>query len=202
WRAAGPQGRLRLGSMESTAASRLPLPLARLHARWPAVEIQLRTGTTRFLADAVASHALDCAIVAHPSAQPPGARLDEALGAALEGDYLFTEELLLITPPGNAAPRALATFARGCAYRDRAEQWLRDAGEDPARLQMLELGSYHAILACVMAGSAMAVLPRSVLDLQTLTPPSRVIGPAHCFLIRRKGQDSANYQALLSALRD
>src|SRR5882762_7087691 len=32
-----PQGRLRIGSMESTAASRLPLPLARFHQEWPAV---------------------------------------------------------------------------------------------------------------------------------------------------------------------
>ena len=30
-----PGGRLRLGSMESTAASRLPAPLARLHQQWP-----------------------------------------------------------------------------------------------------------------------------------------------------------------------
>ncbi len=105
-------------------------------------------------------------------------------------------------PPGGAEPRALATFARGCAYRERAEQWLREAGTDPARLQMLELASYHAILACVMAGSAMAVLPRSVLALQPASLPTRVIGPAHCFLIRREGHDSANYQALLGALRD
>ncbi|ANY15245.1 LysR family transcriptional regulator [Bordetella pseudohinzii] len=198
--AAEPGGRLRLGSMESTAASRLPAPLARLHGRWPDLDIQLRTGTTRFLADAVASHALDCAIVAHPAAERPADV--GALGAGLHGEYLFTEELLLVMPPGGAEPRALATFARGCAYRERAEQWLREAGTDPARLQMLELASYHAILACVMAGSAMAVLPRSVLALQPASLPTRVIGPAHCFLIRREGHDSANYQALLGALRD
>lgn len=199
-RAAEPGGRLRLGSMESAAASRLPAPLARLHARWPDLDIQLRTGTTRFLADAVASHALDCAIVAHPGAERP-ADVD-ALGTGLHGEYLFTEELLLVMPPGGASPRALATFARGCAYRERAEQWLRETGTDPGRLQMLEQASYHAILACVMAGSAMAVLPRSVLALQPASPPARAIGPAHCFLIRRKGHDSANYQALLGALRD
>ncbi|OZI77917.1 LysR substrate-binding domain-containing protein [Bordetella genomosp. 12] len=199
-RVAEPGGRLRLGSMESTAASRLPQPLARLHGRWPQLQIQLRTGTTRFLADAVSSHALDCAVVAHPDAQRP--HDVAALGEGLHGDYLFTEELLLITPPTGGPPSALATFARGCVYRERAEDWLRAAGTDPARLQLLELTSYHAILACVMAGSAMAVLPQSVLALQPTPPPARAIGPAHCFLIRRQGQDSANHQALLAALRD
>ncbi len=199
--APAPAGRLRLGAMESSAASRLPAPLARLHARWPALELQLRTGTSSFLADAVRSHALDCAIVAHTHAERP----DDvrALGADLDGDYLHSEELLLLQAQPQTQPRTLATFARGCAYRERAEQWLRQHGEDLAGWQILELGSYHAILACVLAGSAVAVLPRSVWALHASAAhlSSRVIGPAHCFLIRRKGQDSANIQALLEALR-
>ncbi|AHV93241.1 LysR family transcriptional regulator [Bordetella holmesii] len=199
-RVAEPGGCLRLGSMESTAASRLPQPLARLHARHPGIDLQLRTGTTRALADAVASHALDCAIVAHPYPQ----RSDDvgALGVGLQGHYLFTEDLLLVLPPGGGQPQALAAFARGCVYRERAEQWLREAGSDPGRLQIMELASYHAMLACVMAGSAMAVLPQSVLALHAFALPTRAIGPAHCFLIRRQGHASANYQALLAALRD
>lgn len=198
-----PGGRLRLGSMESSAASRLPQPLARLHQQWPELEIQLRTGTTRFLADAVLSHALDCAVVAHPSPE----RSDDmsALGAGLEGHYLFTEDLVLVLPEGNPdpLPRALATFARGCAYRERAEQWLRAEGVDMARCQTLELVSYHALLACVLAGSAMAVVPRSVLALHPAGSrlPVREIGPAHCFLIHRKGHDSANTRALLAVLQ-
>lgn len=198
----GPGGILRLGAMESSAASRLPEPLARLHARWPALTLQLRTGTSGFLADAVRSHALDCAIVAHPHARL--AADVSALGHDLEGDYLHSETLLLLRPCGTSQPRTLATFARGCAYRERAEQYLREQGENLAQWQILELGSYHAILACVMAGSAVAVLPRSVWALHASAAhlATQEIGPAHCFLIRRTGHDSANFQALRSALRD
>lgn len=38
-----PQGRLRLGTMESTAASRLPRVLAAYHQRWPQVTLELTT---------------------------------------------------------------------------------------------------------------------------------------------------------------
>ncbi|WP_233750675.1 LysR family transcriptional regulator, partial [Bordetella bronchiseptica] len=43
-RADTPAGRLRLGAMESAAASRLPQPLASLHAQWPDLAIDLHTG--------------------------------------------------------------------------------------------------------------------------------------------------------------
>ena len=41
----GPRGVLRLGSMESTAAARLPRPSAWLAKRHPALTVELRTGT-------------------------------------------------------------------------------------------------------------------------------------------------------------
>ena len=37
-----PGGRLRLGAMESTAAARLPQPLAQLHAQWPGLVLELQ----------------------------------------------------------------------------------------------------------------------------------------------------------------
>ncbi|MFO1212887.1 MAG: LysR family transcriptional regulator, partial [Paenacidovorax caeni] len=46
-----PAGRLRLGSMESTAASRLPAPLARLHGQWPDIALELCTGASQVLLD-------------------------------------------------------------------------------------------------------------------------------------------------------
>ena len=41
-----PRGRMRLGSMESTAAARLPAVLADFHQRYPDVQLELRTGPT------------------------------------------------------------------------------------------------------------------------------------------------------------
>ena len=46
---AAPRGRLRLGSMESTAAARLPTRLAAFHQRYPDVQLELHTGATALL---------------------------------------------------------------------------------------------------------------------------------------------------------
>ena len=57
-----PAGRLRLGSMESTAASRLPAPLARLHGQWPDIALELCTGASQVLLDKLRAHALDAVL--------------------------------------------------------------------------------------------------------------------------------------------
>lgn len=86
-----PGGRLRLGAMESTAAARLPQPLAQLHARWPDVVLDLSTGASRPLVEQVAAHTLDAALVAWP---PPGLETD----TPVERTPVFQESLLLALP--------------------------------------------------------------------------------------------------------
>ncbi|MFC4278183.1 LysR family transcriptional regulator [Achromobacter aloeverae] len=200
-RSEAPSGRLRLGTMEAAAASRLPEPLARFRADWPQVTIDVQTGTTQALADAVAESRLDCAIVAHPAAGDPQDADMRELGEGLEGRYLFTEDLMLVTPPGHPAPRtaadlqvrSLAAFAQGCTYRKCALQWLAEQGGDPAQWTLLDLNSYDAILARVMAGTAAAVLPRSLIDMRRAPAGAGVttLRPVHSYLIRRAGFDTA-----------
>ncbi|CAH2786964.1 MAG: Transcriptional regulator PA4203, LysR family [uncultured Paraburkholderia sp.] len=158
-----PSGRLCLGTMESVAATRLPGLLARYHQQWPDVVLELETGTTSKLIERVWEFEVDAAIVATP--------LDPAsLGDLFETVPVFTEELVMLTPRGHRpihevrdiALSTLVAFERGCAYRAYIEKWYLEHGVRPARV--LELGSYHAIVACVAAG--VAVAPRSVLDLQ------------------------------------
>ncbi|MDF3837434.1 LysR family transcriptional regulator [Cupriavidus basilensis] len=207
-----PTGKLRVGSMESSAASRLPRPLARYHGKWPDVQIEIQTGTTQALIDSLLAHRLDCAVVAHPAEGTPATLDMDVLGPGLEGAFLFTEELLLVLPPGHPPvrapqdilPRSLATFARGCTYRMCAEAWLAGGAETPRPApNMLELASYHAILACVAAGSAVAILPRSLLALHPdatalQTVPVRT---AHTFLVRRSGFITSAYEAFLQELQ-
>ncbi|KAG8149239.1 LysR family transcriptional regulator [Burkholderia catarinensis] len=160
-----PRGRLRLGAMESTAASRLPAVLARYHQAWPEVTLELVTGTTGWLIDRVRAFEIDAALVARPLAP-------DALPDMFDTVQVFREELLLLTPRGHPPVRSprdvmlptLIAFERGCTYRNHAEQWYAAHGVKPARV--LELGSYHAIVACVAAGAGVAVAPRSVLDRQ------------------------------------
>ena len=89
-----PQGRLRLGTMESTAASRLPRVLATYHQRWPQVTLELVTGVTRALIDGVRTFDLDAALMARPI-EP-----DALPAEQFESVPVFNEELVLLTPRG------------------------------------------------------------------------------------------------------
>ena len=143
----------------ATAASRLPPLLARYHAAHPAVSVELVTGTTDALVEAVLGRRLEAAFVADCK---PSARL-ETMPA-------FREELVLVAPrshPGIRRARdvradTLIVFPTGCAYRRRLQGWLGEDGVVPEKV--LELASYHAIVACVASGTGIAIVPRSVLE--------------------------------------
>ncbi|WP_230412886.1 LysR family transcriptional regulator [Paraburkholderia antibiotica] len=199
-----PSGRLRLGTMESVAATRLPSLLAQYHQQWPAVALELETGTTGRLIERVREFEVDAALVATP--------LDPAaLGELFESVPVFREELVMLTPRGHRpihevgdiALSTLIAFERGCAYRSYIEKWYLEHGVRPARV--LELGSYHAIVACVAAGAGVAVAPRSVLDLQGDTSNIAVhalpdIGMVDTLLVWRRGHFSSALNALRRTL--
>src|SRR6516164_11658521 len=63
-----PKGPLAIGSMETTAAVRLPPLLADFHRRFPAVRLSLRTAPTADLVAGVLDGSLDGAFVAGPIA--------------------------------------------------------------------------------------------------------------------------------------
>ncbi|HSI53234.1 MAG TPA: LysR substrate-binding domain-containing protein [Ramlibacter sp.] len=153
-----PMGAFRLGSLESTAGSRLAPILSRFHRQYPAVVVELATGTSGALVQRVANFELEAAFVSEPFTAP-----------GLQKLKVFEEELVLITARDVAAvtrPAALSgmtliAFANGCSYRKRLEEWLGSAGVMPART--LEFGSYQAMIACVAAGTGFALVPKSLL---------------------------------------
>ncbi len=155
-----PQGLLRIGALESTAAVRLPPLLSHYHRAFPDVRIELVTGTSGSLVSRLREQDLEAAFVAEPF----NAR-------DLETQAVFVEELVLITPKAFGPvrlPRDIGTltvigFASDCSYRRRLEGWLRTGNAVPGRA--IEFQSYHAIVACVAAGSGMAIVPRSVIEL-------------------------------------
>jgi len=183
-----PRGRLALGSLESTAAARLPALLARFHELHPEVRLELATGTTGALVERVLSGELAAAFVAEPFT-----------GQGLEARHAFTEELVLVTPRGlpSLEHAPVLGFAAGCSYRRRLEGWLQRQGVSPERV--MEYGSYHAIVACVAAGGGIAVVPRSVLDQQKSLQVRRLpreVAVAKTFLVWR--QRSSAVDALLA----
>jgi DNA-binding transcriptional LysR family regulator len=161
-------GVLRIGSMESTAASRLPAVLAAFHVDHPSTQLSLRTGPSRQLIEQVKTGALDCALAALADG---GADLADLAGTGLRAMPVWAEDLLLLMPPGEAGvddagkvtARSLAAFPQGCTYRSLAEDRLGVSGDPAWRVH--EMNSYHAMIACVAAGACVTVLPASVLAL-------------------------------------
>jgi DNA-binding transcriptional LysR family regulator len=153
-----PMGTFRVGSLESTAGSRLAPILSRFHRLYPAVVVELATGTTGALVHRVTNFELEAAFVSEPFSAP-----------GLKTLKVFDEELVLITArdvpevtrASQLAGSTLIAFASGCSYRKRLEDWLGAAGVMPART--LEFGSYQAMIACVAAGTGFAMVPRSLL---------------------------------------
>lgn len=157
-RAGRPMGVLRIGSLESTAGSRLAPILSRFHRLHPGVVVELVTGTTGALLQRVAQFEIEAAFVSEPFT-PDG----------LQTLKVFDEELVLITSRGvppvrraaDLAGMSMVAFASGCSYRKRLEDWLGASSLLPART--LELASYQAMIACVAAGTGFALVPRSLL---------------------------------------
>ena len=153
-----PRGTLRIGTLESTAATRLPPLLSRYHAAYPDVRIELVTGTTGALISAVLHREIEAAFVAEPF-NPEH----------LETQPAFEERLVLIAPKGSPRIRTprdigrstIIAFGAGCSYRRCLEDWLARGRVVPAHV--MEFASYHAIVACVAAGAGVALVPRSVI---------------------------------------
>ncbi len=197
-----PGGPFRLGAMESTAAVRLPRPLTALFQRHPDLDLQLRTGNPGQLAAAILDDELDAAFVAEPVPRGP---FDQVVA--------FEEPLVLVTDkkhpaigPKSAAPDTVLVFEPGCPHRKRLDAWYAER-QEMAR-QTIEMGSYHAMLACVVVGMGAALLPESVLRgfperhlIRTHKLP-KGLDRAATVLIWRKGAASANVDALREILAD
>ncbi len=154
-----PSGVFRIGTMESTAAARLPEILSRYHQLYPDVEIELETDTAGGLLDRLLNYDVEIIFVAEPvsfktiSTQP-----------------VFEEELVLVAPQSfpplentsEISGKTVVAFEPGCAYRRYLEDWLLESGIVPGGV--IAMGSYLAILACVSAGTGFAVVPQCVLD--------------------------------------
>ncbi len=155
-----PNGVFRIGTMESTAASRLPEILARYHALYPDVQIELETDTAGGLMDRLQNYDIEIAFAAEPVS------FDWVSTQAV-----FEERLILIAPQSfpslestsEISGKTVVAFEAGCAYRRYLEQWLLDAGIVPGSI--MAVSSYLAIFACVSAGTGYAVVPQSVLDI-------------------------------------
>ncbi|WP_114394441.1 LysR family transcriptional regulator [Oleisolibacter albus] len=184
---ASPCGPLAIGSMETTAAVRLPTVLASFHRAFPAVELSLQTGATGPLLADVLGYRLDAAFVAGPVDHPD-----------LEMLAMGEEEMMLATAMEvgglsqalHAADLRILAFRRGCAYRERQEGLLAALDIRHARVQ--EFGTLDGIIGGVAAGIGVALLPRASVEGSRLhasvrlhpVPPPWDLAPT--LLVRRR----------------
>jgi DNA-binding transcriptional LysR family regulator len=153
-----PRGTLRIGSLETTAALRVPPILAVFGRKFPEVQIVLMTGTTCGLIEEVLAYRLEAAFVAGPVCHPE-----------LEEKKAWTEELVLVTSPrfrtlddalASSSQPNIIVFREGCTYRERLERLLGERGITAVR--RLEMGTVDGILGCARAGLGITLMPRGV----------------------------------------
>ena len=194
---APPRGLLRLGALESTTASRLPKVLAAYHKAYPDVRVELVTGTNDALTTAVLDRRVEAAFVAEvPSSKD------------LVAERLFRERLVIISSldhspirrPQDVDGDSVIAFPSGCAYRRVLQHWL--GNDRVASVRVLELSSYHAIVACVASGTGIALVPESVLDtVQHAAVARHVLPKVHGEVTTPLIWRTADQSAALLALR-
>ncbi|KIL42208.1 LysR family transcriptional regulator [Gordoniibacillus kamchatkensis] len=159
-----PRGPLRIGSLETTAAIRLPFILAEYHKSYPEVDLTLKTGTTEELIHSILKYELDGAFVAAPVEH---AELDITEVGIEELVFISGGQLSSIDRPEDKLRNlTLLVFRAGCSYRRKLEDWLHLEGIIPAKI--MELGTLEGILGCVHAGLGVSLLPRSVVERATV----------------------------------
>ena len=202
-----PKGPLAIGSMETTAAVRLPSLLARFHQRFPAVQLTLRTAPTADLVAAVLGGTLDGAFVAGPIEH-----------AELATATAFREELVLVTAnrwtslaslragTPESGPTALV-FRTGCSYRQRLEQVFAEFGWPSS--SRFEFGTLDGMIGCVAADMGVTLLPRAVVERGDMRGNIRIhpLSPAQSrvdtvFIHRRSAHQYSALQGFSSCLKD
>ena len=195
-----PSGLLRLGSMESSAASRLPNILSAFHQHYHAVQVELITRASMPLIEKVLDGELDVVMAADPPDDP-----------RLHCVPCFDEELVLIMPADwpdiNELPAKLTMvgYQKGCSYRHRLENWLKKHGHTCDKV--IEIPSHFTMIGCVMAGMGMGMVPRSLLTLHQ-TSGLKVaaiesdIANAPTYLVSRKDNPSSAIQAFIACSRE
>ena len=154
-----PQGLFSLGALESTAAVRIPETLARYNKRYPRIQFDLATGPSGTMTDGVLEGTLSAAFVDGPVMHP-----------GLDGMPVYPEEMMIVAahghPPISRASEvngaSIYAFRANCSYRRHFESWFHADQATPGRIHEME--SYHGMLACVIAGAGIALMPRSMLE--------------------------------------
>ncbi len=144
-------GEIRIGSMESFAATRMPGLIQMLRKAHPKLLPRITTETSSELIQHILNYRLDCAFVGGPIEHEQ-----------LICQQVLVEELVLMSAKNMEVPDSLILFREGCAYRERALDWLKANGRIDT--EIMNMGTQEGILGCVAVGLGFTLVPRKVVE--------------------------------------
>ncbi len=149
----GATGRLAIGAGVTTCIFNLPGPLREFGQANPAVDLVVRTGRSREVAQWVLGREIHLGLVTSPVERQE-----------LTSVELFSEEIVLVGPPEHGVPieKGLILFPHGSGFRDYIDRAL--AGT-PFVVKM-ETDSVEAIKSFVRAGLGVSLLPLSSVEVE------------------------------------
>lgn len=156
-----PRGPLSLGVTETVASGYLPSLLQSFQQICPDVELTVQTMESRALPDALLNHSLDIAF----------AELPVTHSSLKTADY-WTQNLVLASsktykPAAEKGVTALA-FSSNCPYRDVMFAALKR--QNIAVDRQLHLYNTNTLLACIMGGVGMGVVPACLVERAHIAP--------------------------------
>jgi DNA-binding transcriptional LysR family regulator len=159
---AGVKATLVVSAVESIGAYVLPSRLAALRARWPAVRVEVRTGSCGEIRERVAAGESDLGLVLEPEAGPEA------------GAILARARLLILGVPTHPLARGVAAAdeLRGCEfymcdaggnYHQALRQHFEAAGVPPPRMQAM--GTIEGVKRGILSGgTALGLLPEHAVE--------------------------------------
>lgn len=165
FRTRGPARRtkIRVGAIETVAASHLQPVVVDFTRRHSSVEISVHTASSLTLLKQLEQRELDIVFVS----RPPGS-------ASLSSQHAFRDELTVIAAPAVRSFTRLLEEPRGelkivvqrlgCSYTARLLAYIGERSKRKYRL--LEAGTLDSVLSLVEAGAGIATLPQAFVDAQ------------------------------------
>jgi DNA-binding transcriptional LysR family regulator len=173
------RGRVAVGAVWPTGTYDLPGVLGAFHHRHPGVEIHLQEQTADHLLDLLRRDELDCAFA---SIDP------DKLGDEFAATKLFEEQLVVTAAPrhrfaeqehvtfAELAGETLIGYREGSELRRRLEWTMADHGFTPRHA--FSCTEMAAVRALASRGLGIAVMPRSIAELEGPPVVVRPVGPA------------------------
>ncbi len=151
------QGNVRIGTVESTQISLLPVAWSQMRQHAPLMQVQFIRGTSEFLLGEVKAGRMDAAVLVRP---PSGG------GRRLHWVGLMKEDFVMVAPPQASERSPVELLRRHPWIRlDRSTTGGRIASRYVERLaprvsSSIEIPGTEAIVALVAAGLGVSVIPK------------------------------------------